>query len=269
MKLIGLFVLSLALAAAQEAFEVASVKRSLNENNRGSSGGPGTSEPGRYYFHSATLEDLIAVAYDVDYFQISSKTSLEGQRFDVDVKIPPGATKQQFRAMMRNLLTERFHLKAHVEKRDFTGYALIVARSGSKLKESSAELPPLPDSTREEFPQLTPGRPGLASRNTVRDGNVLVRMRGHREPVSVFATGLQVPGKQPVVDQTGLTGRYDFTLEYSYPLTNASPDNPALPSALPDLFTALQQQLGLQLVSRKLPFDVVVVESVDKSPIEN
>jgi uncharacterized protein (TIGR03435 family) len=269
MRLAGLLAVALVLASAQDAFEVASVKRSLNNSNRDSEGGPGTKEPGRYYFHSATLEDLIAVAYGVDYFQISSKTSLEGQRFDVDTKIPAGTTKEQFRAMMRNLLVERFHLKAHAEQREFPGYELVVAKGGSKLKESGDAPAPLPPSIAEEFPELTPGRPGLASRNTTRDGNALVRMRGYREPVAKFVTGLHPPGGRPVVDKTGLTGLYDFTLEYSYPLSNASPDNPSQPSALPDLFTAIQQQLGLQLVSRKLPFDVVVVDSVDKTPIEN
>ena len=94
-------------------------------------------------------------------------------------------------------------------------------------------------------------------------------MKGYREPVSMFANWLRPPDDRPVVDKTGLTGLYDYTLEYSYPLRAAAPDNPAEPSALPDLFSALQQQLGLQLVSRKLPFDVVVVESFDKTPIEN
>ena len=116
-------------------FEVASVKPSGPKSDRDSSGGPGTADPGRYSFHSATLLDLIATAYHVDYFQISGK-ALEEQRYDLDAKLPPHTTREEFRAMLRNLLVERFHLKAHIEQRQFPGYELILAKTGSKLKQS-------------------------------------------------------------------------------------------------------------------------------------
>jgi uncharacterized protein (TIGR03435 family) len=72
----------------------------------------------------------------------------------------------------------------------------------------------------------------------------------------------------PIVDKTGLTGKYDFRLEFSREPPGAPPAEAKVPPA-PDLFIAVQQQLGLQFVSRKLPFDVTVVDSVDKAPTDN
>ena len=77
---------------------------------------------------------------------------------------------------------------------------------------------------------------------------------------------LEVGNELPIVDKTGLTGNYSFTLEYTKDSPGSSPDSPPPAPALP---TALQQQLGLHLVSKKLPFDVVVVESFTRTPTEN
>ena len=71
-----------------------------------------------------------------------------------------------------------------------------------------------------------------------------------------------------MVDRTGISGRFDFAFEYAYP-QRIGPGDSVEPAMLADLFAALQQQLGLQLVSKKIPFDTVVVESVDKVPTEN
>jgi uncharacterized protein (TIGR03435 family) len=207
----------------------------------------------------------------VDYFQISSKIPLDRDRFDVSAKVPAGATKQDFCLMMRRLLEERFHLKAHVESRDFPAYALVVAKSGLKIQESGSGDPtPVADKRSprwDGFPDLPPGKPGLTSSHSTSGGFILVRTRARQEPVSVLAEALQTPGSQPVVDMTGLTGKYDFTLEYTHDLPG-TPHDGETPVA-PSLFTALQQQLGLQLVAKKLPFDVVVVESFDRMPVGN
>jgi uncharacterized protein (TIGR03435 family) len=256
---------------AAVVFEVASVKLAGPQSQRGSSGGPGTSDPERYSYRSADLQDLIAIAYDVDYFQISSKVPLEQNRFDLVAKIPSGTTKEQFRVMLQNLTIERFHLRAHVESREYPAYELVIAKGGPRLPDAAAGASTSQSrsaSQESEFPELPPDRPGLASRHTVNSGNLMVRMRARQEPLSAFADWLQPPDRRKVVDKTGLSGTYDFTFEYSYPLPGAVHDV-AEPSAIPDLFTALQQQLGLQLVNKKLPFRTVVVESVDKLPAEN
>jgi len=235
---------------------------------RGSDGGPGSKDPGRYSYDVATPLDLIAVAYHVDYFQISSKAPLDQQRFDLAAKVPEGATKEQFREMMRNLLAERFHLKVHMESREFPAYELVVAKSGLKLKESgeggAAEAQQ--QSREEGFPVLPAGRPGIASTRSLSGGYELVRMRARQEPLSVLAEMIVVSTDRKVVNRTGLSGKYDFTFEYSIELPGGAPGQPP---AVSDLLDALPQQLGLQLVAKQVPFDVVVVESMDGTPTEN
>ena len=173
--------------------------------------------------------------------------------------------------MLCNLLVERFHLKAHIEQRQFPGYELILAKTGSKLKQSDASAAPPPAARRsaeDGFPscRLTgrawhPGTPPPAP-----------SCRCDERP---SRTGLDVcqlaasPGRPSCRRQDGVDRTVRLHPGVLLSAAAAAPDNPAEPSALPDLFAALQQQPGLQLVSRKLPFDVVVVESFDKTPTEN
>jgi uncharacterized protein (TIGR03435 family) len=260
-------------AGPQPVFEVASVKVAGAQSKRRSSGGPGTSDPGQYHYNSATLLDLIAIAYHVQHFQIASKAALDRGTFDVVAKVPAGATRDQFRAMMQNLLAERFHLKLHRESREFPAWELIVGKSGSKLKESSVDAGaesmsgPLKYGD-DGFPLLAPNTPGWASTLTIVDGFIVGRMAAQRQPVSVLTGSFGMGDDPPILDHTGLTGKYDFRLEFSREPTGA-PAAEAKTPPVPDLFTAVQQQLGLQLVSKRLPFDVLVVESVDRVPTEN
>jgi len=248
--------------AQSQAFEVASIKPSGPGSVRGSDGGPGSDDPGRYTFNAASLEDLIQIAWDVRPFQISSPSSLERPNFDLVANVPPGTTKQLFRVMLQNLLAERFGLKVHTDSREFPAYELVVAKSGSKLKEAISGEP------RQDpgWPKLPPGLPNIAAGLSVVGGFEVVRLRAQFEPLSVLAGFLRTPDNLPVVDKTGLTGKYSFMLEYTRDIPGGAPDAPPV---APALSSALQQQLGLQLVFRKLPFDVVVVESFNKLPTEN
>jgi uncharacterized protein (TIGR03435 family) len=248
-----------ATLAWTQAFEVASIKPSGPDSGNVEEGGPGRPDPGHFRYTGATLEDLIVTAYNVEYFQVSSKLSLDRARFDVLAKVPPGATRAEFRTMLQNLLAERFRLKFHREDREFSGYALVVVKSGHKL-----DSPPIPV---EGFPDLPPGRPGLVENHMPRNGHFLVRVRGQQKTAADIANALHVPGNAPVVDRTGLTGRYDFTLEYSY--SGRASDQPSEAPPAPAVFTAVQQQLGLQLVSRRLPFEVLVIDSFDRTPTQN
>lgn len=248
-----------ATLASPQTFEVASVKPSSPDSGSVLEGGPGKPDPGRFRYTGATLEDLIVTAYNVEYFQVSSKVTIDRDRFDVVAKVPPGATRAEFRTMLQNLLSERFHLKIHGEGHEFSGYALIVAKSGHKLESASKPV--------DGFPELPPGRPGLIENHTPRNWHFLVRVRGQQQTAADIANALHVPGGAPVVDRTGLTGKYDFTLEYSY--SGRASDQPVEAPPAPAIFTALQQQLGLQLVSRRLPFEVLVIDSFDKVPSEN
>jgi uncharacterized protein (TIGR03435 family) len=91
-------------------------------------------------------------------------------------------------------------------------------------------------------------------------------MRARQEPLSVLAEMIVVSTDRKVVNRTGLSGKYDFTFEYSIELPGGAPGQPP---AVSDLLDALPQQLGLQLVAKQVPFDVVVVESMDGTPTEN
>jgi uncharacterized protein (TIGR03435 family) len=121
-----------AIAQTPATFEAASIKPSGPKSVRGSDGGPGSHDPGQYSFGRATLLDLIAQGYGVDRFRISSTTPLDDQRFDLVAKIPADATKEQFRAMMRALLVERFHLKVHMVSKEFAAFDLTVAKASGQ-----------------------------------------------------------------------------------------------------------------------------------------
>jgi uncharacterized protein (TIGR03435 family) len=254
------------------AFDVVSVKPSTVPNRRGSAGGPGSRDPGRYSFFGATLQDLIVVAYDVRVFQISSKAPLDSKRFDIEAKLPTETTAEQFHAMMRSMLAERFHLAAHIDSKEFAGFELAIADSGTKLRgatDGGQPTPPVSLSSRDDgFPNLAPNKPGMVSRQTTNGRCTVIQVRAQEQTMAHLADWLQSLDEGPIRDATGLPGKYDFTIEYGRELLNAGADQSPDCQAS-DLFAALKQQLGLQLVRRKLHIDVVVIESVDGVPTQN
>jgi uncharacterized protein (TIGR03435 family) len=250
------------------AFEVASVKPSGPQSFHGTDGGPGSSSPELFRAGSAPLRLLICIAWNIDcYFQISSKASLDKGEFDIVARVLAGATKEQFRVMLQNLLIDRFGLKMHIESKEFPAYEMIVTKSGLKLKEAVPGETNLQHDGEIGWPVLPPNRATMAALNSISGGYQLVRIRAQQQALAQLAKMLQSGSDEPpIVDQTGLSAKYNFTLEYVKDPLGATPDSP--PPA-PLLTTALQQQLGLQLVSKRLPFDVVVVESVKQVPTEN
>lgn len=246
-----------ASAFAQQSFEVASVKPSGPKSVRGSEGGPGSQDPTRYRYQVARLMDFIVIAYHVHEYQVSSKIPLDKEQFDLEATLPEGATREQFREMMRNLLAARFHMKVHMETREFAGYALTVGPAGPRfhVEESS------------EFPAMPGKGPGFRTNFLTRGRYILAHARCQQEPVSMLAENLEMWSHKPVVDQTGLDGRYDFTLSFASEVPGAAAEDPD-PAPAPDLFAAIRQ-MGLVLTPRKLPFNVVVVDSVDRTPVGN
>jgi uncharacterized protein (TIGR03435 family) len=97
----------------------------------------------------------------------------------------------------------------------------------------------------------------------------VVRIRARQEPLSVLAQRLEPGDDLPVVDRTGLSSKYNFTFEFSEEIPGAGGDARSNSPDVPDLFTALQTQLGLRLERRKVPFDVLIVQSADKIPAQN
>jgi uncharacterized protein (TIGR03435 family) len=252
------------------------VKRSGPKSVRNSEGGPGSSDPGQFSFTSAVLRDLLFRAFGLDDYeqQISGPAWIDSERYDIAVKIPPGTTKKQFQQMLQTLLADRFKLVVHHETKQFPVYELVVGKDGPKLKESgespaasgSASDPQPPARDRDGFPTIPAGRAGFVSAFGPGPHS---HWTARQQPMSALANQLsgQMATGHRVVDKTGLTGKYDFTLEYDLDLGNASAarnDGPIL-----SILDAVQQQLGLRLVRGKALFDVVVVDQAEKVPVEN
>jgi uncharacterized protein (TIGR03435 family) len=257
-----LFVIT-AMAAGQE-FEVASVRVSGPGSPHGSEGGPGHRDAKRFSCGSCSMDLLIQMAWNVKPFQISSAKDLDKDLWDIAVNVPPGATKEDFRVMLQHLLEGRLGLRYHMTSKLFPAYELVVAKSGLRLKEGD-----LPAASNDSEPAFHFGRnvSTWAGRYSRSGGYPMTHIAVQLEPMSVIAEALAMSGADmPVVDHTGLAGKYSFTLDFIRELPGAAPEGP--PPA-PSLFTAIQKELGLQLTPTKAPFDVVVVESFNKTPSEN
>lgn len=274
--LIPAILLGASFANAQNQFEAASVKPSGPRSVRMSRGGPGTRDPERYSYSRAVLRDLVFTAYGLQEYneQITGPGWVDKDEFDVEARIPPGATKEQFREMLRNLLAERFKLAVHHETKVLHVYELTVAKNGPKLKESVAPGAPGgptdPSTIQNDangFPVLPPGRPGFVSSF---GPGLQSHWTARQQTMTQLAGMLHQPNAvmDPVIDKTGLTGKYDFTLEYRMrPPAGAAGASDDAPGA--SLFDALEQQLGLKLAEGRAPFDLVVIDHAERTPTEN
>jgi uncharacterized protein (TIGR03435 family) len=228
-------------------FEVVSV-RALGPVARGAAqasrvtGGPGSSDPERIVYSNVPMQQLIVTAYDVGRDQISgpewatADDVRDADRFDISAKVPPGATAENVNEMLRNLLTQRFQLTLHRVTKEFSGYGLVVSKGGSKLKASAGPptasewLTPAggaisPQLAKDGFPLLFPRLNmgiWLSANNEVRD-----RFRDY--PISELVDQLTLMLHAHVVDNTGLAGKYDFTLTVELPANGMSGVVPHIP----------------------------------------
>jgi uncharacterized protein (TIGR03435 family) len=223
------------------------------------------------------LRNYLAVAYDVKDFQIVAPDWMATDHFDIVAKLPDDASgDKQVRARLQSLLEDRFKLVVHRETRDVPAYALVVGKSGLKMK----EVPPDPDTEAASAGKVdvtaTSGRGGTVvdygKGSYVSYGLNKLEAKKANLPALVDSLGRFVD--RPVVDRTELTGRYDFTLEYSVDelrsLVRASGGDA---SRIPDLggdptvsvFSSLEA-LGLKLEPRKVPVEVLVVDRAEKVP---
>jgi uncharacterized protein (TIGR03435 family) len=201
---------------------------------------------------NTTVNDLITFAYSLQTKEIINAPSWMDEKYDVDgvpdVEGQPNI--KQMRMLIADALVQRFGLKFHTEQREMTAYALTVAKGGPKLTVTA---------DRESSP-----------------GNFLFgglgQLRVTNSTMKDFCHGMQeAVMDKPVVDQTGLTGRYDFNLNWTPDESQFAsfgahipPPNPDDPNALPSLYTALQEQLGLKMEATKANVDVMVIDHIDK-----
>ncbi len=220
-------------------------------------------------------------AYGVGSDLISGPDWIESNaaRFVIEANVPPGATEQQVNQMLQNLLVDRFKLIVHREiKKDVPLHELVLVKKGPKLKESleadGEPPPPCPPDTgifgnhQDKDCFIRPSRvlPGPYPFTWVTPP--IMHAVGGNQPISALAEYLSFVLKSPVVDKTGLTGNYDYNLEFAQ---GAGPANPTdLPSdPAPDLFGAVRDQLGMKLESKKGPIEILAIDHIEKTPTEN
>lgn len=210
------------------SFDVASVKPA-NPNAVGSNT---DSDPGRITMQNVTLKRCIMRAYEAPDIQITGGPKwIDKSRFDIEARADHPAGYAELNQMLQTLLAERFHLALHHETRSLQGYAIAVAKNGLKMK---------------------PAQPGTRGHTNDGPGSVVSTATS----ISRLALKLSVLLGVPVVDETGVTGTFDFTLHWV-------PEDAADPTAGPSLFTAIQEQLGLRLEARKVQTDMLVVDRAE------
>jgi uncharacterized protein (TIGR03435 family) len=207
---------------------------------------------------NTTLSDLITMAYGIHPKQLTGAPSwVDTDKFDITGKpeAPGQPNVDQMKIMIQKLVVDRFQLKFHRDKKELAVYTITALKTGTKIKKSEAD----PNS----LPGLFFGRAPNGTSFNVRNATL-------SEVASVIQGNVL---DKPVLDQTGLTDKYDFTLTFTPdpgqmagfgpPPPNAAPGaDPG--DAAPDIFTAFQQQLGLKLESTKAPADVFVIDKVEK-----
>jgi len=267
LRRIGLILLLACPGFAQLTFEVASIKPS-DPDARGTSIQfmPG----GGLKMMNIPLRAMITFAYDVRDFQVSGGPGWIGnERFDVMAKADRAAgdgpvdfaamndsqrktMRDQITERLRALMADRFQLVVHKETKEQPIYALVVSKNGAKLQET---------------------------KETGNQQNMMTnrgRSQGHAIQVGMLAQSLAGLTGRPVVDKTGLTGKYDFVLEWTPdPGADARAQGfgngvtePAPAPGGPSIFTALQEQLGLRLESQKGPVETIVIDRAEK-PSDN
>ncbi len=229
--------LSVALAFAQTAsapvFDAATIK--LNTANDQPMG---DYKNGRVIIHNMSIRSFVAGAYHVPDDHVFGPDWLNSVRLDVSAKTDASTSEDDSRLMLRTLLEKKLKLKVHLEPRQEAIYGLKVAKHGPKFTEAK------PDGEQKR---------GCLTYRPVRCYDV---------PIAGLLNALyQVASQQldlPVRDLTGLKGRYDF--EFSLAPTAGE---------IPSIFYAIEDQLGLKLETAKQPFDAIVVDHVERTPVEN
>jgi uncharacterized protein (TIGR03435 family) len=264
-----------AAAAPLPSFEVASIKPSPT-------GGHGrffsTPDPGRLTATNVTTKMVIEFAYNVKDFQLTGGPGwIDSQGYDIEAKVedslvagleklPRDARQDQIRLMLRSLLADRFKLTLTHETKELPMFALVVAKGGPKLT-PTAFVPPDPNGPKPSTP------PQNGPHLMMGPGKISAVAQPMNRLADLLAMEPDLGGRM-VLDQTGIKGNYDFTVEFTQkapfpnaPLPAGNSTTGADSSSL-SIFTAIQEQLGLKLESTKGPVETYVIEHIEQ-PSEN
>lgn len=271
-------------AGVKMSFDVASVKRNVSSIpglvnwNVPLFGDDYPPNGGLFRAKNFGVSNYIAFAYKLSVAQSGIVESelpkwATSNRFDVEARALAGVSKDQMRLMMQSLLAERFQLKAHFEKRETHIYALMLIKpgvTGPKLQPHSPDPPcadPSSPSISGQSLVTTPaGFPARCGRPVALADSWNGTVGGRDVGMQMITEALAIapnnpPLDRPVVDQTGLAGRFDFVMKY-WPQWNNSGQAPA--DLAPTLLEALKDQLGLKLQATTAPYDTLIVDHIEE-----
>ncbi len=248
-------------------------------NFYGCRGGPGSNDPGHINCSHWRPTQSLPTAYGVSFTLVSfPKANGEMPEYQVTAKVPAGSTKEDIKIMWQRLLEDRFNLKVHRETRETPVYELVVAKGGFKAKEWVDRKP--------DDPAEVPNPPGMPPRRD-KDGFPIipagqtmgfftggsahfVAPAGTMKQLAQMLEGrLSIAGgtPRPVIDATGLTGKYDIKLTWSPEADNPQPGKDAPEGQ--SMLGALETQLGLKIRPGKATLEILVVDHIEKVPKEN
>jgi uncharacterized protein (TIGR03435 family) len=259
-------------------YEVASIKSNKNDSGMVML----RYRPDGFTATGIMLRALIREAYGVEDHQITGTSSwLTSEKYDIEAKmdkstidelqkLSPDQRKFERQRMLQALLADRFKLSVHFETKEGPAYALVIAKNGPKLQEAKPE---------ESYANGIKGFDGLPigpHMTRMARGELIVQAL----PMASVAQLLSMHLGRTVLDETGLIGSYDFTLQwtpeegetavFNGPKGSQLPaDNTPTESSGPSIFAAIQEQLGLKLESQKGPVKILVIDHVEKKPSEN
>jgi len=314
--------LALVLAAAScvfaqtPAFEVATIKPAPPITQQAVMSGKmkiGESIDGaRADYGYVNIEFLLTKAYAVKAYQVSGPAWIQSERYDIVAKLPEGATKEQIPDMLKALLADRFKIQIHHETKDHGVYALVVGKNGLKMKESEPEKPAVEGEKDEKVPaggfvmgqgssqaRIAPGGDGRSMTVKSAQGNMAMTMVDGN--MHMAASQMSIPSfielltrfvDKPVVDETGLKGKYDMAIDMSMAdmaniARSAGINVPGMGAgggrggsgvgaadavaSDPSGGTIFQsvQAMGLKLEPKKVAVDLIVVDKGEKVPTEN
>lgn len=269
-------------AAASPAFEVVSIKPmppNAQVNFYGCRGGPGSNDPGQINCTHWRPTQTLPIAYGFSFTLISfPKANGDTPEYQISAKVPAGSTKDDVKLMWQHFLEDQFKVKVHRETRDIPVYELVVGKSGFKEKEWVDRKPDDPADVPNE-----PGRPPKRDKDgfpIVPTGQTtsfftggtahFVAPAGTMKQVAQMLKGRLSIGDRtprPVIDATGLTGKYDIKLTWS-----PQADNPPAGKDAPEgqsMLEALESQLGLKIRQGRANLEILVVDHIEKVPADN
>jgi len=244
--------------APAPAFDVASVRVSAI----GRAGGEGSRReniqvtPDAVNMRNVSFKSATRWAFHVMDYQVNGPDWINSERYDINAKAAGAVPEEQLRLMMQTLLADRFKLVTHRVTKELPSYVLTVAKGGPKFAES----------TSEGEPDIKPDQNRLS---------ISVKRAG----VAQLVDGLVNVFRAPIVDETGLKGKYDITINVAKYVADLGPRREGgaasggaaevPPDPLAIITRGLQEELGLKLDAKKMPIDLVVIDKADKVPAEN